>query len=610
MTLKKEVKVYHDRSIYEGETLNGMRHGYGVYRYHSGERYEGHWFLDKKHGRGKYFYTSGGIYDGEWDFGRKTGKGSFKFPSGDLYDGTWKSDKRDDFGIYNYSIGDRYEGYWYEDQKHGKGYYMFSSKSEYIGEWVFGTKEGFGRFNFNTGDIYEGRWKNEKRDGFGVYHYGRDLDRYEGMWRDDAKHGKGFYLYKNGDWYYGYWNKGKKQGMGIFHYADNGSEYIGFWDDNYRHGFGINYFGNGDVYRGYWRKDRKDGEGDYFYSNGDRYQGGWREDQKSGFGYYFYLNGDIFESFWYSGLKHDPEAKFYPGNDTSKVIIESYSDGVQKEIKETRSATKRPSFIPRFEMEESDLKKFLDHRESRNERPEAVIPSNFANKCEMVIRSCLFSKQDYKSLITENTRAISQMEHNAAKHFSDLNFWEWSKEQVSDWLDLLEIVSIKPLFLQHCIDGYCLQFLTESDLKEMEIYDLDLIQKILKETQNLKENESLPKNFQNSHLGQKDNSNLTSDINSNHVENDLRSIPDSFKKRLEEKNINIPQEYICPLSKELMQDPVILSDGYTYERKAIEEWITKSNYSPVDGSLLSDIKLKPNTALKELIEIFKDNVML
>jgi hypothetical protein len=30
-----------------------------------------------------------------------------------------------------------------------------------------------------------------------------------------------------------------------------------------------------------------------------------------------------------------------------------------------------------------------------------------------------------------------------------------------------------------------------------------------------------------------------------------------------------------------MSDPVIGPDGYTYERKPIEEWLTKNNVSPV-----------------------------
>lgn len=34
-----------------------------------------------------------------------------------------------------------------------------------------------------------------------------------------------------------------------------------------------------------------------------------------------------------------------------------------------------------------------------------------------------------------------------------------------------------------------------------------------------------------------------------------------------------PDSYVCPLSRELMQDPVQTADGHTYERSWIESWL-------------------------------------
>lgn len=34
----------------------------------------------------------------------------------------------------------------------------------------------------------------------------------------------------------------------------------------------------------------------------------------------------------------------------------------------------------------------------------------------------------------------------------------------------------------------------------------------------------------------------------------------------------IPTEYLCPISNELMEDPVMTVDSFTYERKNIERW--------------------------------------
>lgn len=37
-----------------------------------------------------------------------------------------------------------------------------------------------------------------------------------------------------------------------------------------------------------------------------------------------------------------------------------------------------------------------------------------------------------------------------------------------------------------------------------------------------------------------------------------------------------PVEYICPLTHQLMYDPVVLNEtGHSYERKAIEQWYNK-----------------------------------
>ena len=40
----------------------------------------------------------------------------------------------------------------------------------------------------------------------------------------------------------------------------------------------------------------------------------------------------------------------------------------------------------------------------------------------------------------------------------------------------------------------------------------------------------------------------------------------------------IPQEFICPITRSIMDDPVICSDGYTYERSAILQ--LKNSTSP------------------------------
>jgi hypothetical protein len=57
----------------------------------------------------------------------------------------------------------------------------------------------------------------------------------------------------------------------------------------------------------------------------------------------------------------------------------------------------------------------------------------------------------------------------------------------------------------------------------------------------------------------------------------------------------------CPITMEVMQDPVMAADGSTYDRKAIEMWLSKNNTSPVTNLPLSHPGLTPNNTLRSLI---------
>lgn len=68
--------------------------------------------------------------------------------------------------------------------------------------------------------------------------------------------------------------------------------------------------------------------------------------------------------------------------------------------------------------------------------------------------------------------------------------------------------------------------------------------------------------------------------------------------------MNIPNEFICPISLELMDDPVICNDGYSYEKKAILNWLKKSNISPMTREPIYNLLI--NKQLKELINDWKN----
>jgi hypothetical protein len=59
---------------------------------------------------------------------------------------------------------------------------------------------------------------------------------------------------------------------------------------------------------------------------------------------------------------------------------------------------------------------------------------------------------------------------------------------------------------------------------------------------------------------------------------------------------------ICSLTMQLMRDPVIDSDGNTYEKSAIEDWLRLKGTSPMTRKPMHVSSLRPNRALKNIIE--------
>ena len=63
----------------------------------------------------------------------------------------------------------------------------------------------------------------------------------------------------------------------------------------------------------------------------------------------------------------------------------------------------------------------------------------------------------------------------------------------------------------------------------------------------------------------------------------------------------VPFEYKCPITAEIMEDPVVIADGKTYERAAIEQWLQDKDTSPSTGAELPHTIVVPNQALKIII---------
>lgn len=67
-------------------------------------------------------------------------------------------------------------------------------------------------------------------------------------------------------------------------------------------------------------------------------------------------------------------------------------------------------------------------------------------------------------------------------------------------------------------------------------------------------------------------------------------------------DVDAPPEFLCPITMSIMKDPVIMPDGQTYEREAIQKALEVNPISPLTRQPMSIKDAKVNYALKSLID--------
>ena len=68
------------------------------------------------------------------------------------------------------------------------------------------------------------------------------------------------------------------------------------------------------------------------------------------------------------------------------------------------------------------------------------------------------------------------------------------------------------------------------------------------------------------------------------------------------QNVDPPAHYLCSITRDVMQNPVIDHEGNSYEKEAIEKWLSINSVSPVTRSPLRLDQLIPNRGLQNAIE--------
>ncbi|XP_060890802.1 ankyrin repeat and MYND domain-containing protein 1 [Labrus mixtus] len=106
------VQEWLDGSRYEGEFVNGLKHGKGRYTWVNGEFYEGFFYKDYKHGDGLYCWPTGHKFTGKFYLNRKEGYGRQMFPDGATFRGLYHADQKFGPGVVSDPDGCEDVGLW------------------------------------------------------------------------------------------------------------------------------------------------------------------------------------------------------------------------------------------------------------------------------------------------------------------------------------------------------------------------------------------------------------------------------------------------------------------------------------------------------------------
>ncbi|XP_074379530.1 U-box domain-containing protein 35-like isoform X1 [Apium graveolens] len=83
----------------------------------------------------------------------------------------------------------------------------------------------------------------------------------------------------------------------------------------------------------------------------------------------------------------------------------------------------------------------------------------------------------------------------------------------------------------------------------------------------------------------------------------LKDVADKARDLVSTGQTFPPNHFICPILKEVMDDPHVAADGYTYDRKAIAKWLEENDKSPMTNLPISDKSLIRNyTILSAILE--------
>ncbi|KAL7183530.1 hypothetical protein ACSBR2_025848 [Camellia fascicularis] len=94
------------------------------------------------------------------------------------------------------------------------------------------------------------------------------------------------------------------------------------------------------------------------------------------------------------------------------------------------------------------------------------------------------------------------------------------------------------------------------------------------------------------------------DMITTHKEKEIKYL--TKRSSLGRQELEPLQSFYCPITGDIMVDPVETSYGHTFERSAIQKWLADCNLCPITKSPLNASLLRTNKTLRKSIEEWKD----
>lgn len=560
---------YHD-DMYKGSYVYGKKCGHGKKYYTWGDVYEGNWHNDLQNGTGSMMYANGDHYSGNWKDGEIEGYGVMKYADGSMYEGCFKKGFKEGYGKHvDVSNNYEYEGMFKADQMCGHGDITYrchgdityNKKSTYSGFFDKNMHNGNGKMEYENGDKYDGEWKDGLRDGRGVAmmcdKMGNKI-KVEGEWKDDNIVGVCDVLMYGGDRFIGRWDdyvRISRAEIPAITDKDhpptvvfkNGDIYVGELSGMVPSGTGIMSYAlsnqNVVMYKGRWMDWKYNGHGELLYKNGTRYIGEWVDDKMYGKGRIVYENGDIYNGEWERG--------YYVGK--GEYISKSDGSVIKYIHKENGDVMIYEGDRLVYEGNHNNLMRHGYGRET--DRDGCVYEGNWKDGVRDSGKITLPNGKSSYLCIYKNDR------------LRPLKMLDTPKSEINLLKEYLKVKRQRDEMED------CVEVVTKKYKKSLDVVE-------------------------NALIGAKEKYKKSVKI--------LNNLSDFVQDKQSKDSEGIPYILTCPLTLEVMKDPVVCSDGNTYERDAIKAHLAKKNTSPLNREIMDKNVMISNQSVKSLIDIWRN----